>query len=144
MYQGVESGTHMYRYICMKESSGSVPHSYKPHVANCINVVKEVYHHINHITFKHPTEESKSNILVTRSSRGRCAQNLHDERGLHDTHRTRILRVTFASHTPDSRRIHAGCARHIRESDANVARNKGCYFWTPMNQQNYVNIALTM
>jgi hypothetical protein len=32
------------------------------------------------------------------------------------------------------RQIHAGCARHIRESEqmlrAPAARNKGCYFWT--------------
>jgi hypothetical protein len=55
-------------------------------------------------------------------ARGRCAQHLPDVRALHDAHRTRILRVTFAWHMRDSRHIHAGCARHIRESDANVAR----------------------
>jgi hypothetical protein len=27
---------------------------------------------------------------------------------------------------------HSHDTRHIRESDANVARNKGCYFWTPL------------
>jgi hypothetical protein len=48
------------------------------------------------------------------------------------THIVRISRVTFVWHM---RQIHAGCARHIRKSDANVARtcrarNKGCYFWT--------------
>jgi hypothetical protein len=30
------------------------------------------------------------------------------------------------------RQIHAGSTRNIRESDANVARTKGCYFWTSM------------
>jgi hypothetical protein len=34
--------------------------------------------------------------LVARSSRRRCAQHLHDVRGLHGAHRTQILRVTFA------------------------------------------------
>jgi hypothetical protein len=35
----------------------------------------------------------KVTSLVALSSRGRCAQHLHDVRGLHDAHRTRILRV---------------------------------------------------
>jgi hypothetical protein len=39
----------------------------------------------------------------------------------------------------ESGRIHAGCARHIRESDAMFcargARNKGCYFWTLLYQK---------
>jgi hypothetical protein len=53
------------------------------------------------------TEGPKVTFLVARSSRGRCAQHLHDVRGLHDTHRTQILRVIFAWHfyAPDSRRI---------------------------------------
>jgi hypothetical protein len=63
------------------------------------------------------TEWSKSNIPC-------CARQVratfHDVRGLHDAHTgsPRILRVTCA-----------GCARHIRESDANAtrgARNNGC------------------
>jgi hypothetical protein len=56
----------------------------------------------------------KVTFLVTRGS---CAQHLHDVRGLLDAHRTRILRVAFAWHTC-MHQIHAGCARHIRESDA--------------------------
>jgi hypothetical protein len=56
------------------------------------------------------TKGPKVTFLVARSSRGRCAQHLvHDVRGRHDAHRTR-----FARHM---RQIHAGCARHIRESD---------------------------
>jgi hypothetical protein len=46
------------------------------------------------------TEGSKSNIPC-------CAAG------------ARNICVTYA---PDSRRIHAGCARHIRESDANIGR----------------------
>jgi hypothetical protein len=69
--------------------------------------------------------DPKVTSLVARSSRGRCAQHLHDTRP-HDARRTQILRDIglCARFTPD--------ACHIRESDANVActcGNKGCYFW---------------
>jgi hypothetical protein len=81
-----------------------------------------------------PTERvSKVTSLVAHYSRGSCVQHLHEVHGP-DAHRTQILSATFAWHTnvyaPD--KIHARYARHICESDANVARNKGCYIWTPL------------
>jgi hypothetical protein len=47
------------------------------------------------------------------------ARNICMIRAIYDAHRSRILPVTFPWHM---RQIHAGCARHNRESDANVAR----------------------
>jgi hypothetical protein len=68
--------------------------------------------------------------------------HLHDVRGLHDAHRTRILRVTLAWHM---RQIHVGCARVIsanpkqmlRAPAARGARNKGCYFTTTLYMYIY-------
>jgi hypothetical protein len=88
-----------------------------------------------------------------------CAQHLHDVRGLYMTQIERefcaqhlrdinlpmamfgVWRDMWARFTPD--------ARHIRESDANVARataarattarNKGCYFWSCFNRELFVS-----
>jgi hypothetical protein len=51
---------------------------------------------------------------------------------------THIVRKFCVEHL---RQIHDGFtpdARHIRESDANVARKKGCYIWTPLYIISYV------
>jgi hypothetical protein len=59
------------------------------------------------------TEGSKSNILC-------CARNIFMIRGLHDAHRTRILRVTIAWHTCTCmRQIHAGFMPDARVTSAN-------------------------
>jgi hypothetical protein len=52
----------------------------------------------------------KVTFLVAHSSRGRCTQHSHDVRGLHDAHRTRILRQIHTGFTPE--------AHHSREFDA--------------------------
>jgi hypothetical protein len=54
-------------------------------------------------------------------------------------HMTHIVRECCALHPPISRSIHAGCASHSRirrkccaHLPREGARNKGCYFWTPL------------
>jgi hypothetical protein len=62
--------------------------------------------------------------VTSLAARGKC--DLHDVRGLHDAHRTRILRVTYAWNICQ---IHAGFTRHIRDSDANVVPSVYYQFW---------------
>jgi hypothetical protein len=56
--------------------------------------------------FTDDAEGSKSNICMTHIVHEYCAG----------------VKFAWLPYAPDSRRIHAGCVRHIRESDANVAR----------------------
>jgi hypothetical protein len=64
------------------------------------------------------TDGFKSNILAVRSQYVRCAQQLHDCAG----YMTHIVRKFCACHLRDICARFTPDARHIRESDENVAR----------------------
>jgi hypothetical protein len=93
---------------------------------------------MNHFCFNWPIQRAPK--VTPRVARGRCAQHLHDTR---TTWRTlyanfaRNIRVTCAS---NSRRMHVTSVNPMQMSRARGARNKGCYFWTPLQAYKLSNI----
>jgi hypothetical protein len=70
---------------------------------------------------------SKVTSLVARSSRGRCAQHLHDTRTTWRTSYANFARNICVTYAPDSRRMRVTSA-----NPAHLPRNKICYIWTPL------------
>jgi hypothetical protein len=96
-----------------------------------------------------------TSLLNCCALRGRQVQHLHDVhvRGLHDAHRTRILRVTFAWHTldvsdsrrgftPDARVTPVNPRQMLRAPAARGARNKELFLLDP--SQTWLMMILIM